>query len=96
MLKPVYKIQIGPETFKPAATSEIISIRVSLDMDTPADSFEIEFGVSNRSSRIHEGDDASIQLGYGDKLERAKDLKEEVSDKLEDIKERKEEIEDKI
>ena len=65
-------------------------------MDMPADSFEILFSVSNRSSRIREGDDASIQLGYGDKLERAKDLKEEVSDKLEDIKERKEEIEDKI
>lgn len=64
-------------------------------MDMPADSFEILFSVSNRSSRIREGDDASIQLGYGDKLERAKDLKEEVSDKLED-KERKEEIEDKI
>ena len=64
MLKPAYKIQIGPETFEPAATSEIISVHVSLDMDTPADSFEIEFGVSNRSSRIHEGDDASIQLGY--------------------------------
>jgi prophage tail gpP-like protein len=64
MLKPAYKIQIGPETFEPAATSEVISVRVSLDMDTPADSFEIEFGVSNRSSRIHEGDDASIQLGY--------------------------------
>nr|QNO53404.1 hypothetical protein JNHLJEBA_00014 [Methanosarcinales archaeon ANME-1 ERB6] len=64
MLKPVFKIQIGPETFEPAATSEIISVHVCLDMDTPADSFEIEFGVSNKSSKIKEEDDASIQLGY--------------------------------
>lgn len=68
MLKPTYKIQIGPETFEPAATSEVISVRVSLDMDIPADSFEIMFSLSNRSSKIKEGDDASIQLGYEDHL----------------------------
>nr|QNO53410.1 hypothetical protein JNHLJEBA_00020 [Methanosarcinales archaeon ANME-1 ERB6] len=96
MLKPAYKIQIGPETFEPDASSEVISIWASRDMDMPADSFEIMFGISNMSSRIREGDDASIQLGYGDKLERAKDLKEEISDKMENTKEHKKEIDDKI
>ena len=68
MLKPVYKIQIGRETFEPGASSEVISVRVCLGMDTPADSFEIVFGASNKSSKIREGDDASIQLGYENRL----------------------------
>ena len=94
MLKPAYKVLIGPETFEPGASSEVISIRVSRDMDTPADSFEIVFGVRDRSSRIDEGDEVSIYLGYGDELERAKDLKEEISDKKEHKKEI--DIDDKI
>jgi phage protein D len=68
MSKPVHKIQIGSETFEPDASSDVISIRVSLDMDTPADSFTILLNASERTSKIKEGDDVSIQLGYEDRL----------------------------
>lgn len=69
MLKPNYKIQIGSETFEPGIESAVVSLLVSLDMDIPADSFEVIFGQSSKSSKIKEGDDASIQLGYEDQLE---------------------------
>lgn len=69
MLKPNYKIQIGSETFEPGVQSPVVSIQVSLDMDIPADSFEIIFGQSSKGSKIKEGDETSIQLGYEDKLE---------------------------
>jgi len=69
MLKPNYKIEIGSETFEPGAQSPVISLQISLDMDIPADSFEVVFGHSSKSSKIKEGDAASIQLGYEDSLE---------------------------
>ena len=69
MLKPNYKIEIGSETFEPGAQSPVISLQISLDMDIPADSFEVVFGHNSKSSKIKEGDAASIQLGYEDSLE---------------------------
>jgi len=68
MLKPSYKVEIGPETFKLGCPS-IISIQVSLSMETPADSSEILFSVDDKNSNIKEGDEILIQLGYDDKLE---------------------------
>jgi phage protein D len=69
MLKPTYRIQIGSETFEPDLRSPVISVKVNLDMDIPADSFEIIFGEGNKSSKIVEGEDVSIQLGYEGSLE---------------------------
>lgn len=68
MLKPSYKIQIGSETFEPSTSSDVISVRVNLDMDTPADSFEIVLSVSDRSSKLKKEDDVSISLGYEENL----------------------------
>jgi phage protein D len=68
MLKPTYEIQIGSETFEPNTSGDVISIRVDLDIDKPADSFEIVFMMNDRSSSLGKGDDASISLGYEDNL----------------------------
>jgi len=68
MLKPSYKIQIGSETFEPSTSSDVVSVRVNLDMDTPADRFETVFNASDKSSRLKKGDDASISLGYEENL----------------------------
>jgi len=68
MLRPSYKVEIGPETFE-SGTSNVISIHVSLSMETPADSCEILFGIDSKSSKIKEGDEILIQLGYEDTLE---------------------------
>jgi phage protein D len=68
MLKPTYEIQIGSETFGPKTTSDVISVRINLDMDTPADSFETVFMASDKSSEIRKEDDVSISLGYEENL----------------------------
>jgi phage protein D len=87
MLKPAYKIQIGSETFEPGAKSPIVSLQVSLDMDIPAGSFEIVFGQSSKSSKIKEGDLASIQLGYeGDLKDVFKGAVDSVEPRISDIR----------
>jgi phage protein D len=69
MLKPTYRIRIGSETFEPDVQSPLVSIQVNLDMDIPADSFVVILGESEKTAKIEEGDDVSIQLGYEDGLE---------------------------
>jgi phage protein D len=69
MLKPAYRIQIGSEAFEPGPRTPVISVKVNLDMDVPADSFEILLGEGNTSAKIAEGDEVSIQLGYEGSLE---------------------------
>ena len=68
MLKPTYKVKIGSETFEPGAQSPLVSIRVNQDIDIPADSFETEFGVSDKTTKIKEGDEVTIQIGYEEDL----------------------------
>jgi prophage tail gpP-like protein len=68
MLKPIYKVKIGSETFEPGAQSPLVSIRVSQDIDIPADSFETVFGVSDKTMKIKEGDEVTIQIGYEEDL----------------------------
>jgi len=69
MLKPTYKIRIGSETFDPDVQSPLVSLQVNLDMDIPADSFEARLGESEKSAKIKEGDNVSIQVGYEGDLE---------------------------
>jgi len=69
MLKPAYRIQIGSEAFEPGQRTPVISIKVNLDMDVPADSFEIRFVEGPNSTKIAEGDEVSIQLGYEGSLQ---------------------------
>ena len=68
MLKPTYKVKVGSETYEPGAQSPLVSIRVNQDIDIPADSFEIVFGVSDQTTKIKEGDEVSIQIGYEEDL----------------------------
>lgn len=70
MLKPAYKLTIGSTTIDSSAdptASNIVSIEVNLDMDIPADSFNIVLGqVKNLS--VKKGDSTKIELGYKDTL----------------------------
>jgi len=68
MLKPTYKIKIGSETFEPGVQSPVSSVRVTQDIEVPADGFEVVLGVSEKTSTIKEGDEISIEIGYGDEL----------------------------
>lgn len=67
VLIPNYTVKIGSEAFQPK-TGTIISIRVSLNMNVPAGSFETLFDLTDKSLKIKRGDEVSIQLGYEDKL----------------------------
>ena len=64
MLKPDYSIQIGDETIEPGVESPLVFLRINIDMNIPADCFEMMFGVSNKTSQIKKEDDVSIKLGY--------------------------------
>lgn len=68
MLKPAYKISIGSQavdsTQDPKA-STLVDLAVSLDMDTPADSFCLVLG-NLEGIEPAQGDEATIELGYAD------------------------------
>lgn len=70
MLKPVFKIKIGSETYEPGSQSPVLRLDVDLNMDIPADSFEIILGVDDNTLNIKEGDDAIIELGYEGELKK--------------------------
>lgn len=64
MLKPSYEVMLGQKTYKPGLESPVVSIRISLSMDIPADSFEIILGATDDTMMIKEKDPVSIKLGY--------------------------------
>jgi len=68
MLKPSYEIKIGSETYKPGPRSPVISIKVNLSMDIPADSVELLLGVDDDTKKIQRGDSVAVKLGYEDAL----------------------------
>ena len=70
MLKPVFKIKIGSETYEPGSHSPVLKVDVNLNMDIPADSVEIILGVDDNTLKIKEGDDAIIELGYEGELKK--------------------------
>jgi len=70
MLKPVFKIKIGSETYEPGSQSPVLKVDVNLNMDIPADSVEIILGVDDNTLKIKEGDDAIIELGYEGELKK--------------------------
>ena len=80
MLKPSYSLQIGAETIEPGVVSPLVFLRLNLDMEIPADSFEIMFGVSSKTTKIKREDDVSIKLGYEGDL---KDVFKGVVDNVE-------------
>ncbi len=70
MLKPAYKLTIGSTTIDSSTdptASIIVSIEVRLDIDIPADSFEIVLG-QIRELSIARGDSATVELGDKDSL----------------------------
>ncbi len=65
MRKPAYKLTIGSTTIDSSVdptTSPIVSIEVELDMDIPADSFNIIIGQVN-GLKVAKGDSVVIELG---------------------------------
>jgi len=68
MLNPAYKLTIGDKvvdtTDEPRA-SAVVDLTVSLDLDTPADSFRLVFG-NVGSFRPARDDETAIELGYAD------------------------------
>jgi len=87
MLKPAYKIQVGSETFETGIKSPVVNIRVNLSMDIPAGSCEIILAQGDRSSKIKEGDDISIQIGYeGSLVDVFKGSVDSVEPRISDIR----------
>jgi phage protein D len=70
MIKPAYKLTIGTQavdsTIEPKAGT-LVDLNVSLDMDTPADSFCLVLG-NLEGIKPSVGDEAAIELGYSDGL----------------------------
>jgi phage protein D len=70
MIKPAYKLTIGTQavdsTIEPKAGT-LVDLTVSLDMDTPADSFCLVLG-NLEGIKPSVGDEAAIELGYSDGL----------------------------
>jgi phage protein D len=68
MIKPAYKLTIGTQavdsTIEPKAGT-LVDLTVSLDMDTPADSFCLVLG-NLEGIKPSVGDEAAIELGYAD------------------------------
>ena len=68
MLTPAYKLTIGHKvvdtTHEPKA-STMVDLAVHLDLDTPADNFELVLGPVDGLKPARD-DDASIELGYAD------------------------------
>lgn len=68
MLKPAYKLTIGRKlidtTDEPKA-STVVDLQVTLDLDTPADSFAVVMGNVGRF-RPARDDETKIELGYAD------------------------------
>ena len=62
LLKPKYKINIGSISFDLDISIDVISVRVSLNMDVPAGSFEIFFVPSDKSYKIKMDDEVSIRI----------------------------------
>lgn len=66
MLTPAYKLTVGGKTVdttdEPRA-STVVSLTVALDMETPADSFELVLG-NVGGLKPARGDEARIELGY--------------------------------
>ena len=68
LLKPSCKVRVGSENFESSSMC-IIDVRVARSLDVPAGSCEILFNISNKTSKIKEGDELSVQLGYREELE---------------------------
>lgn len=68
MLKPNYKLTLGKETFEPGSQSPVLSLRANYNMEIPADSLEIWFGVSEQKHEYKENDPVQLDIGYDDKL----------------------------
>jgi phage protein D len=68
LLKPAYKLTIGDkvvDTTEEPQASTVVDLTVSLDLDTPADSFRLALG-NVGSFRPARDDETNIELGYAD------------------------------
>ena len=68
LLKPSFKITIGSETYDPGSQSPVELIIVNHSIDIPASSFLVKFGINDTTSKIKQGEDVEIQIGYEDDL----------------------------
>lgn len=60
-------MQVGSEVFEPLS-ARMVSVRVIRSVEVPAGSCEILIDMNSRNSRMEEGDEVLIQLGYGEDL----------------------------
>ena len=66
-MKLSYRVQIGSEVFESSSMC-IVGIRIVRSMDVPAGSCEILFNINNKTSKISEGVEILVQLGYSEEL----------------------------
>jgi len=69
LVNPSYRIQIGSKTIEPSTEpmSGLVSIRIDLNMDVPADRCEVILG-HIPDAKYEKGEDISISLGYENSL----------------------------
>ncbi len=66
MLHPAYEISIGSKTLESPTTDNLISIRVSQDLDVPAASCEAFLRPADWTSKLKKDDPVRVSLGYDD------------------------------
>ncbi|HTY90426.1 MAG TPA: hypothetical protein VMC84_04550 [Methanocella sp.] len=65
MLKPVYEMKIGTQSFDSANNAEALSINVDSDLAIPLDAFKVVLKPGDKTA-VGSGDAVSIKLGYDD------------------------------
>lgn len=60
-------MRVGSEVFESSSMC-IVAVRIARSVDVPAGSCEILFNMNNKTSKIEEGDEILVQLGYGEEL----------------------------
>jgi phage protein D len=70
MFKPTYRLTINSTTIdasRAPATSTVVALTVTVDMDAPADQLTLVLGRVDGVG-VAQGDDLALELGYGDNL----------------------------
>jgi phage protein D len=68
MLHPSYNLQIGSASIDPDTSDDLISLRVSLDMDRAADCLDCSLRIRDAGFNLRKDDPISVSLGYKDNL----------------------------
>lgn len=69
MLKPAYKIKIGPESYDTENNAEALSINVDCDINIPLDACKVVLRQGDKTS-VKRDDPITIELGYEDAMKK--------------------------